>query len=549
MKKLLFFMLFVVLGVVAEARTAQPFEIYPVPAEVRRSELFDVQVSADGEQWHKVPVIMALTADGGARFPLPEAMYAEFSGLKKVHHTVKCAIASLAVSGKTWVRVEHLQGAQRLEVSPEGLGLECRREGNAIIFEVEGAAKLMVRPDGDVVRTLSLLIDECDGAKPVMHGCSRVVRFKSGYHTAANNRNITLDEHGAPVIVVREDNTLIHLDKGAHVCAAIDIRGAKGVRISGYGYINLLDRCCGADTNFAGDWFWAGFRKNVVPAIYIHENASQVAVENVTIISDFRDITVRNASDITVRNVKMFSSANNADGINLINTQRFAADNCYIHSQDDCFCAYNSCDSIRFLWDADEFVKGTPTSELSLTRSVVWTTCRPFVFGGHATSRLAPRDVIENIEVSDCTIIGIANSLHYDFTEKHQRTRTFWSGIFRILSQGEQIVRNISFRNVDVEWTRGYDGQPIHIAVRDAKKTSYGEKRGYHIENIRFENIAFRHPNERIMPIYLKAPVVEASESDYGIFGVEFKNVTIGGVSHSENGILMVGNVHLGAEK
>ncbi len=548
MKKAILFVAASLLTYVVEARALLPFEIYSVPSEVRRSELFDVQVSADGEQWQRVPVIMALTADGGASIPLPAEVYAEFGGLKKGHHTVKCAIASFAVRGKTWVRVEHLKGASQLDVSPERLGVECRRDGNAIIFAVDKASKLMVRPDGDVVRTLSLLVDDCDDGRISPRGYNHVMHFKSGYHTADNSRHITLNEHGAPVVTVREDNTLILLDKGAHLCAAIDIRGAKGVRISGYGCINLLDRCCGAHTNFVGEQFWAGFRMNVVPAIYIHENASHVDIENLTIISDFRDITVRNASDITVRNVKMFSSANNADGINLINTQRFAADDCYIHSQDDCFCAYNSCDSIRFLWDAAEHVKGTPTSDISLRNSVVWTTCRPFVFGGHATSSLSPRDVIENIEVSNCTIIGIANSLHYNFTEKHQRTRTFWSGIFRILSQGEQIVRNIAFRNVDVEWTKNYDGQPIHIAVRDAKKTSYGEKRGYRIENILFDNITFRHPNHRIMPIYLKAPVAEG-EPDYGIFGVTFRNVTIGGESYKENGVLMVGNVHLDGEK
>lgn len=40
--------------------------------------------------------------------------------------TVKYAIASLAVSGKTLVRIEHLQGAQLLEVSPESLGVEFK---------------------------------------------------------------------------------------------------------------------------------------------------------------------------------------------------------------------------------------------------------------------------------------------------------------------------------------------------------------------------------------------------------------------------------------
>ena len=534
----------------AATHAATTFDIYPVPESVRRSNIFAVQVSADSLTWHEVPVIMALTADGHGSEPLPANVYAEFNGLERGHHVVRCAIASLSVSDKTWVRVKHLQGARRLELSPEKYEIPCHHDTGSITFAVEREAKFLVRPDGDVVRTLSLLIDNRSNDKPSMRGFDHIIRFKAGYHTADNSRHITLNEHGAPVIPVCKDNTLIVLDKGAHVCAAIDVCGAQGVKICGHGYINLLDRCCGAASGFEGEWFWAGFRKNVVPAIYIHQNSSHIDIEDITIISDFRDITVRNASDIDVRNVKMFSSANNADGINLINTQRFAADNCYIHSQDDCFCAYNSCDSIRFLWDDQEYITGMPTSDLRLTNSTVWTTCRPFVFGGHGTGSLAPRDVIENILVEGCTIVGIANALHYDFTERNQRTRTFWSGIFRILSQSEQIVRNITFRNVDVEWSKGYDGQPIHIAVRDAKRTSYGEGRGYRIENIRFENISFRHPNERIMPIYMRAPTVEESSSaDYGIFGVEFQNVTIGGRPYLERGILSIGNVDLRGKK
>ena len=539
MKKLLLLLSFALLLGVANAK---PYRIYSLPEEVRKNDMFEVEVSADSVKWERVPVVMTLAATGRGHRKLTAEEYAEWGGYPKAPYVDKCAIASLSTTQKVWFRVSH-PTAKLLTISPERRGVVAKMVDGKALFAVEGGAKLMIVPDGDVVHTLSLLID--DDSKPLlnMRRFDHIIRFKRGYHTAENNPHIKLNEYGAPVVTIREDNTMVVLEEGAHLCAAIDIRGAKGTRISGRGYINLLNRCYGADKNFEGELIGA-FRDNVVPAIYIHENASNVLVQDVTIITDFRCITARNADGIHVENVKMFSSAQNGDGVNVINTQHLRVNNCYIHSQDDCFCGYNNCDSIRFLWDDDKYIKGLPTSDLVLTNSVVWTNCRPFVFGGHATGAIEPRCVMENILVENCEIIGMANSLHYedDFTLKRYNTRTFWSGMMRILSQSEQIVRNVTFRNIDVEWTKGYNGQPIHIAARDNSKTSYKESQGYRIENILFEDISFRNLDKDVMPIYMKAP---SDIEGYGIYGVQFKNVTFDGKPHTAVGMTLVGNVNL----
>ena len=539
MKKSLLLLSFVLLLGVANAK---PYRIYSLPEEVRKTDMFEVEVSADSVKWERVPVAMTLVATGRGHRKLTAEEYAEWGGYPKAPYVDKCAIASLSTTQKVWFRVSH-PTAKSFTISPERRGVKAVMVNGKAVFAVEGGAKLMIVPDGDVVRTLSLLID--DDTKPLlnMRRFDHIIRFKKGYHTAANNPLIKLNEYGAPVVTIREDNTMVVLEEGAHLCAAIDIRSAKGTRISGRGFINLLDRCYGADKNFEGELVGA-FRDNVVPAIYIHENASNVLVQDITIITDFRCITSRNAEGIHIENVKMFSSAQNGDGVNVINTQRVRVNNSYIHSQDDCFCGYNNCDSIRFLWDDEKYMKGQPTSDLVLTNSVVWTNCRPFVFGGHATGATNPRCVMENILVENCEIIGMANSLHYedDFTLKRYNTRTFWSGMMRILSQSEQIVRNITFRNIDVEWTKGYNGQPIHIAVRDNSKTSYKESQGYRIENILFENISFRHVDKSVMPIYMKAP---SDLEGYGIYGVKFNNVTFDGKPYKAVGLTVIGNVNL----
>lgn len=524
------------------AMEAKPYRVYSVPEEVRQTNMFEVEVSADSLVWERVPVVMALASIGRTHKKLTAEEYAVWNGYHKAPYLDKCAIASLSTTQKVWFRVSH-PTAKTLAISPERRGVEATMVDGKAVFSVEGGVKLMIVPDGDVVRTLSLLVDDDSKHLLNMRRFDHIIRFKRGYHTAANNPHIKLNEYGAPVLTIREDNTMVVLEEGAHLCAAIDIRGAKGTRISGRGFINLLDRCYGADKNFEGELVGA-FRENVVPAIYVHENASNVLVQDITIITDFRCIAARNADGIHVENVKMFSSAQNGDGVNVINTQHLRVNNSYIHSQDDCFCGYNNCDSIRFLWDDEKYIKGLPTSDLVLTNSVVWTNCRPFVFGGHATGAKNPRCIMEDIRVENCEIIGMANSLHYedDFTFKRYNTRTFWSGMMRILSQSEQIVRNITFRNIDVEWTKGYNGQPIHIAVRDNSKTSYKESQGYRIENILFENISFRNLNSAVMPIYMKAP---SDIEGYGIYNVKFNNVTFDGKPHTDVGLTLVGNVNL----
>ena len=539
MKRLLLFCLLVLGFALVEAK---PYNIYSVPKEVRQTNLFEVEVSADSVRWERVPVVMTLVATGRGHKKLTAEEFAEWGGYPKAPYVDKCAIASLSTTQKVWFRVSH-PTAKQFTISPERRGVVATMVDGKAVFSVEGGAKLMIVPDGDVIRTLSLLVDDDSKQLLNMRRFDHVIRFKKGYHTAKNNPHIKLNEYGAPVLTIREDNTMVVLEEGAHVCAAIDIRGAKGTRISGRGFINLTERCYGAERNFEGELVGA-FRDKVVPAIYIHENASNVLVQDITIITDFRCVTSRNADGIHLENVKMFSSAQNGDGVNGINTQHLRANNCYIHSQDDCFCGYNNCDSIRFLWDDDKYIKGLPTSDFSLTNSVVWTNCRPFVFGGHATGAKEPRCVMENILVENCEIIGMANSLHYedDFTFKRYNTRTFWSGMMRILSQSEQIVRNITFRNIDVEWTKGYNGQPIHIAVRDNSKTSYKESQGYRIENIVFEDISFRNLNSVVLPIYMKAP---CDVEGYGIYGVKFKNVTFDGKPHTAVGLTLVGNVNL----
>ena len=185
MRPLLLLILLLSFGVAS----AEPYRIYSVPKEVRQTNLFEVEVSADSLVWERVPVVMTLSSIGRGHKKLTAEEYVEWGGYPKAPYLDKCAIASLSTAQKVWFRVSH-PTAKSLTISPERRGVVATMVDGKAVFSVEGGAKLMIVPDGDVVRTLSLLVD--DDSKPLlnMRRFDHIIRFKKGYHTAANNPHI-----------------------------------------------------------------------------------------------------------------------------------------------------------------------------------------------------------------------------------------------------------------------------------------------------------------------------------------------------------------------
>ena len=173
MRPLLLLILLLSFGVAS----AEPYRIYSVPKEVRQTNLFEVEVSADSLVWERVPVVMTLSSIGRGHKKLTAEEYVEWGGYPKAPYLDKCAIASLSTAQKVWFRVSH-PTAKSLTISPERRGVVATMVDGKAVFSVEGGAKLMIVPDGDVVRTLSLLVD--DDSKPLlnMRRFDHIIRFK-----------------------------------------------------------------------------------------------------------------------------------------------------------------------------------------------------------------------------------------------------------------------------------------------------------------------------------------------------------------------------------
>ena len=512
-------------------------QITAAPSGAKIDDKFSVWVRQGNEEWQPLSVYVALTPNGVSNWiEIPDEIYQEFDGL--THGTVaeKTYVASFAFDGEVEVRVRFNETVEKFDVKPQG-SVTCKQNENELQFTINKPCKLDIEPDGDILGCLHLFADalkEFDAS-----GYENVIYFEKGYHTTENNPNIVYNEHGFPVVANIKDNTLIYAEQGAVVCAVVEIVHASHVKVAGHGIFSLLDRCYGAEEDFNVPVLHGGFREFALPSIYVHAGCEDIIFQDVTLFCEFRGISIRNAKNILIDNVKMFSHAVNGDGINGINVCDMEVKNCYVHSSDDSFALFTSVDSITTLYDAPEDTWEPHVSNITMHDCILWTNARPFMIGGHATNCKEPHDVIENIKVYDCEIVGVDSDITGGASYEQ---REYWSGVYRILSQSEQFIRNIYFENIRFDWTRGFEGKPIHIEVRDGKTVSYSETGGgYRIENVTFKDIQFINTPAERMPILIKS--VECEDELYGVDHILFDNISFDGHKLSEKEILNIGNV------
>ena len=433
------------------------------------------------------------------------------------------------------LEIELPSGTDWIEVKPEGARERVRFSDGKAFVNTDETLYFVIYPNGDIFDGLRVFLDK-EKAMPTCH--KNAVIFDKGIYTSENCEYIRIDEHGTPVIDCVSDDTLIWIGKDAVVNAAIELKGVSNVTIAGSGILTLLNRCHGAESDFEGDIFWGLFRYYAKPNILIRSGCRNIVLDGPILDCEFRGVVIRNSDDICIRNMKIFSSSFNGDGINCYNTRDLLVEDCFIQSEDDAFCMYNSCDSIPTLFDEGyENVKAV-CRNVEFRRNIIFTNCRPFVFGGHATGDREERCLIENIHIDNCSIIETPVHLF----EPDEEFSYYWTSVFRILSQSEAVVRGITFENTTVDVTRGYTGKIFHLHVRSSKEASYTECRGFCIENIIFRNIDIRGWTEALYPSIIKCRESEEDDTDAPyIRGVLFDNVTVGGAPISKESFRIEG--------
>ena len=511
------------------------------------SELYRVTATEDTVT-KNIPVYQTLTGYMRTRDADPVEMEIEDSVLEIFNglgvntrcraKTVKTYYAAHTFQKKTNVEIVLPESVTQIMIKPESAASKVKIEGNRITVSTDETLYFVIQPDGDIFSGLRVLLDR---VKPMPKEKKHNLIFTEGIYTVDNCAYIHLNEYGAPVIDGIEDDTLICIGKDAIVNAAIVLKGVRNVEIAGTGILTTINRCHGAEDGFTGEHFWGLFRDHAVPNIHIRSGCENIVVRDILIDAAFRGIILRNSSGVHIENVKIFASTHNADGINCYNSSDLTVNGCFIQSQDDCFCLYNSCDSIPWLYDEGYENVTAVCQNIDFGNCILFTNCRPFVFGGHATGAREPRCLIEQFRIHDCEIIETPALLN-----PNERFAFYWTSVFRILSQSEQIVRGLTFENIRVDVTSGYCGKVFHLHVRGGSEASYTECRGFAIEDITFRNIEIRNCVNDLYPsviICRDAEVNETGDLLPHISNVTFENVTIGGRPICKTDFRVEGNV------
>ena len=500
------------------------------------SDKYGVEICT-GSNLSNIPVHKALLSDGTENnIKLPEDIYNKYDGLGQGTRTLKTYFSSFEFDDNVSVKVTIPERITKVKIKPESCGVSYTYTDGVLEFEADKSCSFYIEPDGDIFGGLHIF---CNKSKKIKTDKKNIIEFSKGLYTADNCEHIRINEYGTPIIDRVKDDTLIYIHDGAVVNAAIELVGRKNIKIAGTGIVSLIDRCHGAENNFMDERMWGAFRYNAKPNIYIRSGCSDIEIEDIVLNCEFRGIVIRNSEDIVIKNVKMFTSTENADGINCYNTSNLVVDGCYIQSADDCFCMYNACDSIPTLFDEGYNDVKAVCRNVEVKNCIMSSNARPVVLGGHATGCKNPRCIIEDIYMHDCEIIYTPYRI-FGNTEEYSM---YWSGFLRLLSQIEQIVRNIRFENITVDVTKGHNGKPVHIEVRGSKDASYTENQGYRIGNILFKDITITENSDKLLPALIQCRECLNKDDNCGISGIIFDNVTIGGKLINPKQVLLEGNV------
>ena len=485
-----------------------------------------------------VPVYIALLADGTENnIKLPQDVYEIFDGLGQGTRSVKTYYASFEFEERADVCVKLPVNTKSINIKPKKYNADIELKDNMVHFSTDKTVYLSIECDGDIFGAIHVI---CNKREFYKYDKPNVIKFENGIYTSENCKHIHMDEHGTPVIDSIPDDTIVYIGEHVVVNAAIELKGVKNVRIIGTGTISLVDRCHGAEECFEKERYWGAFRYYAKPNILIRSGCENIEIDGVLLNCEFRGIVIRNSENIVIKNVKMFSSTENADGINCYNTSSLLVDNCYIQSADDCFCMYNSCDSIPTLFDEGYDDVKAVCRNVEVKNCIMSSNARPVVLGGHATGCKEPRCIIEDVHIHDCEVVGTPYRI-FGNTEEYAM---YWSGFMRILSQSEQIVRRICFENITVDVTKGHNGKIFHIEVRGQREASYTESKGFMIEDLQFNNINILGSTEKMVPSVVRCRQPVDENDNPMIRNVVFNRVNCKDMGFNKDRIIIEGPVN-----
>lgn len=321
---------------------------------------------------------------------------------------------------------------RKVNIRPTDKNIAYTQEGNSIYFNLDNPAYLSIEFNDDRFGNLQLFADKA-AEEQVFPDTEGVMYLGPGEHGNSNDD-----------IVWIPGNTTVYLDKDAILTYSLKIANVENVRVIGRGQI----------------------RQPKNHAIIV-ENSKHVEIDGITIVDpNGASILVGQTTDVTIRNLKSFSSIIWGDGINMRSSSDITIDNLYMRNSDDCIAIYASRQGS--LGDS---------RNISVRNSVLWAdNAHPINIGTHGDATRPGGDTIENLTFTNIDVLD------------HHELSPIYQGCFAVTCGDNNTVRKLLFEDFRVENIE--EGKLFYFAVQQ----NTGEDNlvpGRTIEDVTIRNIFY----------------------------------------------------------
>lgn len=308
----------------------------------------------------------------------------------------------------------------------------------------------------------------------------QIEQYKAKY----GNDNVTVFGEGIHEInqLSLHSDSVLYLKAGAYLKVKHSNKTGGAIRAENFNNIIIEGRGMLDLSNL--EWH----ERNGLEFLY----GNNLKINDITILNSANwSCYLYNIKNSEIRNVSIFGSRQNGDGIDICNSQNIVAENCFIRAGDDCY-------NVKTLGNKTD----TVSENIVFKHNVAWATkARAAGITGETNCD------IRNIEFDDMTVI---------------RSDASWNderiGALAVVSEeGSGNIENVVFRNIEITDSKC---PPVLISV-------LSNRTDVKMDRIRFENINFN--SKKKISIYKKA---ESNMIDYS-----FKNVTVNQKSVSQKNI------------
>lgn len=488
--------------------------VYPDPPEgTAKWDAFSAQVKSPGGEYQDLYTYLARMANFDNRHN------------EAGNSNVKTGFVMFDFNGRVDLKITYHGGELRsAKVWPEEFGIEPTINGNEITFSVDKPQNIVLEINGNQYNALHIFANPMEEDVP-SEGDENVMYFGPGLHEYGTDDRIQREyvtAHQSSRQVTQDyievpSGTTVYVAPGAVVKAQIrtnqyqtryndNVPTKENIVIRGRGVLDL-SQWCGDFTNSA-----RAYNPELPGIVIVHAN--DVIVEGLVVVNPERQsVNLHFSNNVTVDNVKGFTSMEEGDGIALVqDNHNITVQNCFVRTSDDSLVTGAYSDNIR--WE---------------------------------------NNVVANMRVHSLMVNAayLTNYIAKDIYIINSNAFPGLKGTIGVYGAGPG-VEDITFENIYIE--RAQNGSMLEMYTYAMWTGGIGN-----IENVTFNNVHYstKYNNEDYWSV-IGATVIDGEfwlwpdgtqhDTNYRyktyIDGVQFNNCTIDGklITDSESGHISVGS-------